>query len=142
MKISILCEGRLNKGIENDLCKLYLDRILSLKNSGILNIEIKKISEKKEINKNKNIKNIILDENGENLTTLSLSKKISELNNQRVEFLNFYIGNPEGFKNSVDKFEKLSLGKMTFPHSLARVILCEQIYRCATLLTNHPYHKN
>ena len=48
MKISILCEGRLNKGIENDLCKLYLDRILSLKNSGILNIEIKKISEKKE----------------------------------------------------------------------------------------------
>ena len=56
MKISILCEGRLNKGIENDLCKLYLDRILSLKNSGILNIEIKKISEKKEINKNKNIK--------------------------------------------------------------------------------------
>jgi 23S rRNA (pseudouridine1915-N3)-methyltransferase len=59
-----------------------------------------------------------------------------------VEFLNFYIGNPEGFKNSVDKFEKLSLGKMTFPHSLARVILCEQIYRCATLLTNHPYHKS
>ena len=142
MKISILCEGRLNKCIENDLCKLYLDRILSLKNSGILNIEIKKISEKKEINKNKNIKNIILDENGENLTTLSLSKKISELNNQRVEFLNFYIGNPDGFKNSVDKFEKLSLGKMTFPHSLARVILCEQIYRCATLLTNHPYHKS
>jgi 23S rRNA (pseudouridine1915-N3)-methyltransferase len=76
MKVSILCEGRLNKGIENDLCKLYLDRILSLKNSGILNIEIKKISEKKEINKNKNIKNIILDENGENLTTLSLSKKL------------------------------------------------------------------
>ena len=142
MKISILCEGRLNKGIENNLSKLYLDRILSLKNSGILNIEIKKISEKKEINKNKNIKNIILDENGENLTTLSLSKKISELNNQRVEFLNFYIGNPDGFKNSVDKFEKLSLGKMTFPHSLARVILCEQIYRCATLLTNHPYHKS
>ena len=41
MKISILCEGRLNKSLENDLCKIYIDRTLSLKKSGILDFNIK-----------------------------------------------------------------------------------------------------
>ena len=87
------------------------------------------------------IKNIILDENGKNLSTEQLSKNIIDFNNNSVQQLNFFIGKPEGFSYNVDKFEKMSLGKMTLPHSLARVILCEQIYRCATIITNHPYHK-
>ena len=37
---------------------------------------------------------------------------------------------------------KLSLGKMTLPHMLVRVILAEQLYRAATILTGHPYHRN
>ena len=44
MKIDILCEGRLNKNTENDICNLYINRISSLKKSGILKVEIKKIS--------------------------------------------------------------------------------------------------
>ena len=143
MKISIMCEGRLNKLAENHLCENYIKRTLSLKKSGILNVEFKKISDKKKkIIQNKNIKNFILDENGSNITTLKLAKTISDFNNQGIELLNFFIGKPNGFSMNVDKFEKISLSKMTFPHSLVRVILCEQIYRCATILINHPYHKN
>ncbi|MEY3907514.1 MAG: hypothetical protein RLZ52_581, partial [Pseudomonadota bacterium] len=50
---------------------------------------------------------------------------------------------PEGFKKSLNKesFEEICLSKLTFTHSLARVILTEQIYRCATIMINHPYHK-
>lgn len=140
MKISILCEGRLNKGLENELCNIYIKRTLSLKKSGILNLEIK--NKPNKTNNSKNTKNLVLDEKGKNINTMDLVGMIKTLNNNRIESLNFYIGKPEGFSNNNEKYEKISLGKMTFPHSLARVILCEQIYRCATILTNHPYHKS
>ena len=145
MKIYIMCEGRLNKGDENMLCEKYIKRTLSLKKSGILDIQIKKISGNKiqnNIYKKRNSKNLVLDERGVNLTTKDMANKLLELNNKRIENLYFYIGKPSGYTENVDKFEKISLGKMTFPHSLVRVLLCEQIYRCATILTNHPYHKN
>lgn len=143
MKINILCEGRLNKGLENELCNIYINRINSLKKSGILKIEINKIHNHKnyKINKNKNIKNFILDEKGSSLSTIDFSKKISLFNNDRVELINFFIGQPKGFSDENLKFNKISLSSMTFSHSLVRVILCEQIYRCATILANHPYHK-
>ena len=59
MKIDILCEGRLNKNIENDICNLYINRIISLKKSGILKVQIKKISshQKYKVKSNKNTRN-------------------------------------------------------------------------------------
>jgi 23S rRNA (pseudouridine1915-N3)-methyltransferase len=35
----------------------------------------------------------------------------------------------------------LALGSMTLPHGLVRIVLAEQLYRCATILTGHPYHR-
>ena len=36
---------------------------------------------------------------------------------------------------------RLALGRMTWPHRLARIMLLEQIYRSVTILVNHPYHR-
>ena len=43
MKIDILCEGRLNKNVENDLCNLYIKRISSLKKVEFLKLKLKKL---------------------------------------------------------------------------------------------------
>ncbi len=146
MKIRILCLGRLNKGEENELCKRYEGRLKSLKNSGINNFSIEHISKKEleNIMKNKKEKKVIfLSENGQDLDTESFCKKLTKLITASIKETLFIIGEPEGFKKNLNKesFEEICLSKLTFTHSLARVILTEQIYRCATIMVNHPYHK-
>ena len=146
MKIRILCLGRLNKDEENELCKRYEGRLKSLKNSGINNFSIEHISKKEleNIMKNKKEKKVIfLSENGQDLDTESFCKKLTKLITASIKETLFIIGEPAGFKENLNKesFEEICLSKLTFTHSLTRVILTEQIYRCATIMVNHPYHK-
>ena len=146
MKIRILCLGRLNKGEENELCKRYEGRLKSLKNSGINSFSIEHISKKEleNIMKSKKEKKVIfLSENGQDLDTESFCKKLTKLITASIKETLFIIGEPEGFKKNLNKesFEEICLSKLTFTHSLTRVILTEQIYRCATIMVNHPYHR-
>ncbi|MGI9082881.1 MAG: 23S rRNA (pseudouridine(1915)-N(3))-methyltransferase RlmH [Candidatus Fonsibacter lacus] len=146
MKIKILCLGRLNKDEENELCNRYEIRLKSLKNSGIANFAIEHISikELETIVKNKKEKKIIfLSENGQDFNTDNFCKKLKKLIATSIKETLFIIGEPEGFKKNLNKdsFEEICLSKLTFTHSLARVILTEQIYRCATIMVNHPYHR-
>jgi len=69
---------------------------------------------------------------------------------QRLEFwrtqgrdLAFLIGGPEGHAPDVlaRADEKWSLGPLTLPHMLVRLVAAEQLYRAAALLANHPYHR-
>jgi 23S rRNA (pseudouridine1915-N3)-methyltransferase len=56
----------------------------------------------------------------------------------------FVIGGPDGLSDAVRESARggiLSLGRMTWPHRLARVMIAEQIYRAVTILINHPYHR-
>ena len=145
MKVTILWEGRINKGPEKELCTLYQQRINSIKQSGFSNFLIKQSTSKEIIkiinNKNSNTKILILSEIGKIYSSIEFSKYIQKTLNNGIKELYLLIGKPEGISVSTGKCEKISLGKMTFPHSLSRVILCEQFYRCATIITNHPYHK-
>ena len=145
MKVTILCEGRINKGPEKELCTLYQQRINSIKQSGFSNFLIEQATSKEIIkiinNKNSNTKILILSEIGKIYSSIEFSKYIQKTLNNGIKELFLLIGKPEGISVSTGKCEKISLGKMTFPHSLSRVILCEQFYRCATIITNHPYHK-
>lgn len=57
--------------------------------------------------------------------------------------LAFLIGGPEGHAPDVlsAAHENWSLGPMTLPHMLVRLVVAEQLYRAASLLANHPYHR-
>lgn len=57
--------------------------------------------------------------------------------------VSFLIGGADGHASSVrdEAHALLSLGKMTWPHKLVRVLLAEQLYRAYTILHQHPYHR-
>lgn len=57
--------------------------------------------------------------------------------------LAFLIGGPEGHAADVVKSanESWSIGPLTLPHMLVRLIVAEQLYRAAAMLANHPYHR-
>jgi len=79
---------------------------------------------------------IALDEHGEDLTTQGFASLLKTEST-------FVIGGPDGLEESVKKDAALllRLSSLTLPHALAQVVLLEQIYRAATLLTGHPYHR-
>jgi 23S rRNA (pseudouridine1915-N3)-methyltransferase len=55
----------------------------------------------------------------------------------------FLIGGAEGLdRNILDRADfVLSLGRLTWPHALARAMLAEQLYRARAIATGHPYHR-
>jgi 23S rRNA (pseudouridine1915-N3)-methyltransferase len=79
---------------------------------------------------------VALDERGKDFTTVQFSKLLGEETA-------FIIGGPDGLDDAVKKEARilLRLSSLTLPHALAQVVLLEQLYRAATLLTGHPYHR-
>ena len=79
---------------------------------------------------------VALDEKGKDLTT----EQFSTLLRQETAFV---IGGPDGLDEKIKRRAALlmRLSSLTLPHALAQVVLLEQIYRAATLLTGHPYHR-
>ena len=84
----------------------------------------------------RNIRVVALDERGKDLTTEQFAKLLQ----QETAFV---IGGPDGLDQKVKDNAALllRLSSLTLPHALAQVVLLEQIYRAATLLTGHPYHR-
>jgi len=84
---------------------------------------------------------VLLDSRG---TQYSSEELAAMLDREQVNALPllFAIGGSDGFSDGARRAAGLvlSLGKMTLPHELARVVLVEQIYRAFTILKKHPYH--
>jgi 23S rRNA (pseudouridine1915-N3)-methyltransferase len=80
----------------------------------------------------------LLDPGGESPDSLQLSEFL-EARRQSGLDLCFVVGGPHGLElQGVD--HRLSLGKLTLPHQLARVVLLEQLYRAHKILAGEPYH--
>jgi 23S rRNA (pseudouridine1915-N3)-methyltransferase len=79
---------------------------------------------------------VALDERGRDLSTQQFAALLAEPTA-------FVIGGADGLDPAIRKDATLllRLSALTLPHALAQIVLCEQIYRAATLLTGHPYHR-
>ena len=86
---------------------------------------------------------VALDESGRNLTSRALAAKIAAWQRHGRSELAFLIGGPDGLDPALLERADLvlALGRMTWPHRLVRVLLAEQLYRAATILAGHPYHR-
>jgi 23S rRNA (pseudouridine1915-N3)-methyltransferase len=85
---------------------------------------------------------ILLDSRGRQLSSEDLAARIAQFQRDSAQTVVFAIGPASGWSPASLKraTELLSLGPMTLPHELARVVLAEQIYRAFAILANHPYH--
>ena len=86
---------------------------------------------------------ILLDEAGQELTSVELAAFIQEQQQLGRKRLAFVLGGFAGVSESVKKRAqlKLALSRLTLTHELARVLLTEQLYRAYTLIAGVPYHK-
>jgi 23S rRNA (pseudouridine1915-N3)-methyltransferase len=85
---------------------------------------------------------VLLDGGGKAWTSEQLATRM-EAWRQGGRDLAFLIGGPEGHGAEVRAaaHEGWSLGPLTLPHMLVRLVVAEQLYRAASLLANHPYHR-
>jgi 23S rRNA (pseudouridine1915-N3)-methyltransferase len=85
---------------------------------------------------------IALDPTGSEMHTEELYQYLTQLMTTQKHIC-FLIGGADGHDKQLIKAtnKTLSLSKLTFSHQLARIILIEQLFRCYTLSTGHPYHR-
>ena len=159
MKITILCVGKVKEKFYRDAidefakrlsryCKLEIVEVADEKTAEeASDTEIRMVKEKEGERLLKNIKDnayvICLCIDGKQLDSEALSAKIEGLGIQGTSHIYFVIGGSLGLADEVVRRAdyKLSFSKMTFPHQLMRVILCEQIYRAYRIMNHEPYHK-
>ena len=158
MRLIISAIGLLKKGPESELVADYLKGLRwQAKQIGISQIDILQAKERTGGDDKKNLeaellisqipsdrKLIALDEHGRHITSRELANLIQKNLDQGVQNLCFIIGGADGLSETVLELaeDKICLGKMTWPHQLVRVMLIEQLWRCVSILTNHPYHRN
>lgn len=150
--ITLICVGQIKEKFFREAVDEYKKRISKYTKFEIVEIDDYKsgnkdiclLKEKELILKYLNDKSYIitLEIEGKELTSIELSKKISDtlMINSNIIFI---IGGSYGLHNDIKKKSnfKLSFSKMTFPHQLFRIIFIEQLYRAFKILNNESYHK-
>jgi 23S rRNA (pseudouridine1915-N3)-methyltransferase len=159
MRLIIAAVGRLKDGAERELLERYRERFADLgKRLGFGPIAWHEPGESRAATAVKRCAEegaallklardadtiIALDERGKSLTSQAFAQLLGKIRDDGAGTLAILIGGPDGLAPAVRDAAhvKLALGAMTLPHGLARIVLAEQLYRAATILAGHPYHR-
>jgi len=159
MKITIIAVGKIKENYFKDAIAEYSKRLSRYCSLSVLEVADEKTPDKatageeevillKEASKiekilDENGKLVVLAIEGKNLDSVQFSEMIAEYGIRGTSHIQFVIGGSLGLhpaiKSRADEF--ISFSKMTFPHQLMRVVLCEQIYRSYRIINHEPYHK-
>ena len=159
MKLIVGAVGRLKDGPERTLYDRYAERLDGLARSTAIgplvtievpearatNTEARRADEATRLigKMPANAVLVALDEGGRNLTSAAFADWLGRQRDLGTQATAFLIGGADGHGAAVAEAAtlRLALGAMTLPHGIARIVLAEQLYRAATLLAGHPYHR-
>ncbi|MAG98243.1 MAG: 23S rRNA (pseudouridine(1915)-N(3))-methyltransferase RlmH [Alphaproteobacteria bacterium] len=151
MRLVIAAVGRSRRDATRELYEDYAGRLP-------WPVELKEIEERKPLPTAERIKRegerllaalpegatmVALDGGGRELSSTALAKTLGRWRDSGVRHIGFVIGGADGLDKALTGRADivLSLGAMTWPHMLVRVMLAEQLYRASAILTGHPYHR-
>lgn len=158
LTIQILCIGKLKEKFWKEACAEYAKRLSGFCRFSIMELEESRVPENAS---RAQIENALKEEGtrilakagsaqlialcieGRELSSPELSKELQQAAVNGISRIVFAIGGSWGLSEEVKRAAKrrLSMSPMTFPHQLARVMLCEQIYRAFQIANDGKYHK-
>ena len=159
MRLVVISVGRLKQGPERELADRYRDRFDDIgRKLGFRGLEIHEVPEGRARDAATRIAEegvaisalipeksvlVTLDEQGASIDSASFARHLGHWRDDSVANNVFVIGGADGLSPDLRRKSKLTVafGAATWPHQLVRVMLLEQIYRAATILAGHPYHR-
>ena len=140
MKILIRAVGKMRDRRLESVCQEYLDRARRH-----LPVAVEEVESDADLLRNlpAGAEVVALEPDGDRWTTVEFIKFLERRMVQGTRAIAFLIGGAEGLAPATVKAaqRRLSLSPLTLPHRLARVILCEQIYRALSVLRGELYNK-
>jgi 23S rRNA (pseudouridine1915-N3)-methyltransferase len=159
MRVIVICVGRLKQGPERELAERYRERFDDIgRKLGFRGLELHEISESRARDAATRMVEeaaaisallpekyvlVALDERGDSVDSASFARHLGRWRDQSVANTIFVIGGADGLSPEFQRKAKLRIafGSATWPHQMVRVMLLEQLYRAATILAGHPYHR-
>jgi 23S rRNA (pseudouridine1915-N3)-methyltransferase len=159
MRLIVIAIGRLKQGPERELAERYHKRFDDIgRKLGFRSLDIHEIPESRARDTAARIAEeaatisaaipensvlVALDERGENIGSQALAQRLGRWRDQSIANTVFIIGGADGLSPELGGKEKfrIAFGAATWPHQMVRVMLLEQLYRAATILSGHPYHR-
>jgi 23S rRNA (pseudouridine1915-N3)-methyltransferase len=159
MHLVVVSIGRLKQGPERELAERYAERFGAIgRKLGFRGLDIHEIAESRARDPATRIAEeaaaistaipeksvlVALDERGDNVDSATFARHLGRWRDEQVGHTIFMIGGADGLSPDLRRKAKLRMafGSATWPHQMVRVMLLEQIYRAATILVGHPYHR-
>ena len=159
MRLLVIAVGRLKQGPERELTERYRERFDVIgRKLGFRGLEIHELPESRARDANTRISEeaaaisaaippksvlVALDERGDSLDSGTFARNLARWRDDQAANTIFAIGGADGLSPELRRKAqmRMAFGSATWPHQIVRVLLLEQVYRAATILAGHPYHR-